>query len=507
MSRLFLFLFFFATLFSLQAQSSYFNVTETESFKDVSGLGEIIGMHQMENGDTFIVRQAKKKALVNIFDSAYSLQNTIEIDINKKESVLGTVLNGDKVFIFTSDKVDKRIVDVYAAIYESGASTITKKKLYTQNTGKRKGVSWLGAYFALDIKKYDENFRLSPNGRYIAFGLNNINKKTLTSSFRVYDTDLNEVYTNTFIEDTESIFQFDDFVVTDDAVVIAAGKKYLKGWADKKKNKANYEYVLYKVTSDTHSQNSVDLGDNYVKQARFAQTDAGLKLLGFYSERNSSRMKGGISYTLSDEDIADVNVKTSPFPKQVFADLYPAKKAERSKKKEKELRTYEMDYILQDDLGNSYITAEQFYITTQTAGGGINGVAVTTTVFHYDDILILKFDPKGNILWGRSILKKANSPSYQPIVVGDKLHVLLNTGKNITDKSNDRKKLKKSWLEKSALYDIVYDENGNESYEMIKENGNRKRFFSPWVGYFDWDTFVMPNFSKKKKQFLILRSK
>ena len=76
-------------------------------------------MHQMENGDTFIIRQAKKKAVVNVFDNGYKLKNTIEVELNKKESVLGTIIHGEKVFIFTSDKADKRQVDVYAAVYLS----------------------------------------------------------------------------------------------------------------------------------------------------------------------------------------------------------------------------------------------------------------------------------------------------------------------------------------------------------------------------------------------------
>lgn len=507
MKKVFAILFIIFSCISLYAQNSYFNVSETESFKDVRGVGNINGMHQMENGDTFIVRETKKKGIINIFDKRFKLSSTIEFDISKRETILGTVINGDKVFIFTSDKAEKKVVDIYAAIYTSGATSITKKKLYTQTTGKRRRISWLSANFFNGNKKYDENFRMSPSGKYIAFGLNNINNKDLTSSFRVYDTDLNEVYSNTYIKEENRVYVFDDFVITDDATVIAAGKRYLKGWEEKKKSKANYEYVLYEVTANDHIENEINLGDNYIKETRFAQNNDAIQLLGFYSERNSFRMKGGISYKFTNGNIKDINVKTSPFPKQVFDDLYPEKKAARSKKKEKELGSYVLDYIIQDEYGNAYLTAEQFYVTQHTTGGFNGAPAVTTTTTHYDDILILKFDPEGNIIWGRSIFKVANGPSYQPVVIDDQLHVLLNTGKNITEKSNDRKKLKRGWLEKSALYDVVYDKNGKETYEMIKENGSRKSFFSPWRGSFDWDTFVMPNFSKNKKQFLILQRK
>lgn len=506
MKRIFVLMYCIIGMTLSHAQSNYFAVEETTSFKDVKGASPVSGMFQLDNGETVIVRSFKKEVLVSVFDANYNVIRNIEFEIAKKESLLGTAVNGNNVFIFTSDKTDKKNVDVYAATYKSGQSSIIKKKLFSEVTGKRKGDSWLSAYTFLEAKRYNENFRVSPNGEYVAFALSNIKDKKFNASVRVFDNEYNEVYQKKYIDNIESFFQFDDFVVTDDAEIIIAGKEYLKGWADKKNKKANYEYVLHKISQNSKEKSTIDLGEHFVKQIRFSQYKNEIKMLGFYSDRNSDLMKGGISYTIKGQNINDIKVTTSVFPEQVFQDLYPKGKAERSKNKEKELRTFELDYILTDTEGNSYLTAEQFYITTVTTSNGAAGF-VTTTVPNYDDILIVKFNPQGKIVWGRSIFKKANGPSYQPIEVDGQLHVFLNTGKNIANKSNDRKKLKKSFLEKSALYDIVYDANGKETYELIRENGGRKEFFSPWRGSYDLGTFVMPNFSKNKKQFLVLKAK
>jgi len=488
------------------AQSNFFDVEETSSFKDIKGASPVSGMFQLDNGETVIVRSFKKEVVVSVFDEQYNFIKNFEYDIAKKESIIGTAVRGDQVHIFTSDKVDKKNLDVYSARYEPGQTSINKKKLFSQNTGKRKGASWLSAFSILNIRKYNENFRVSPNGDYIAFALNNLSGKKFNASVRVYDRDYNEVYNKNYIEEAENIYQFDDFVVTDNAEIIMGGKQYLKGFADKKNKKANYEYVLHKISQTGTEKNKIDLGDHFVRQLSLSQSNDEIRILGFYSERSSYRMKGGISYTLKGANINDVKVITSVFPKQVFDDLYPKAKAERLKKKEKELRNFELDYVLTDNEGNAYLTAEQFYTTTVTTNTG-NGGFTTRTVYHYDDILLVKFDTQGKIAWGRSIFKKANGPSYQPIVVDGNLHVFLNTGKNITDKSNDRKKLKKSFLEKSALYNVVYDKNGDETYELIRENKGKKEFFSPWRGSYDREVFVMPNFSKNKKRFLVLKAK
>lgn len=491
---------------TINAQSNYFTVEETAPFKDVKGVSPVSGMFQLDSGETVIVRPFKKEVVVSVFDESYNAVRNIELEINKRESLLGTAVNGDKVFIFTSDKTDKKVVDVYAATYSAGQSSIVKKKLFSEATGRRRGESWLSGYSFVGARRYNENFRVSPNGKYIAFALSNIKDKKFSAAVRVFDNDYNVVYDKNYIDNIDSFFQFDDFVVTDDATVITAGKEYIKGWADRKNKKANYKYVIHKVAQDNAEKSVVDLGEHFVKEIRFSQFNDEIKMLGFYSDRNSYRMKGGISYTLKNQSINDIEVTSSVFPEQVFQDLYPKGKAERSKKNEKELRNFALDYILTDDQGNSYLTAEEFYITTVTTNNGAAGF-VTTTIYHYDDILLVKFNPAGKIEWGRSIFKKATSPSYQPIEIDGQLHVLLNTGKNIADKSNDRKKLKRGFLEKSALYDIVYDANGKETYDLIRENGGRKEFFSPWRGSYDLGVFVMPNFSKNKKQFLVLKAK
>lgn len=488
------------------SQSTYFNVEETTPFKDIKKGSSLLGVHQFDNGVTVLIRAIKKDYVISAFDASHNLITNIELDKSKKETIIGSVATEGLVRIFTSDKVDKKNIDVYCRTYFLSSKRVEKVKLYSKETGRRRRTS-LFTLFNPSPRKYHENFRVSPNGEYIGFSIDNINSKTTSSLIKVFDKNLEEVYEREYIKETENLYRFDDFIITDNAEILTAGKLYKDGFKDKKKGKANYEYVIHKVSEADHSYKTIDLGENFIQEVRFAQTGDAIRLLGFYSEKNSFRMKGGISYAFNGTDISNITPKVTPFPASIYNDLYSEGTAERRKKKEKEFRSYYLDYSIVDEDGNAYLTAEQFYITQHTVSNGPNGGFTTTTIYHYDNILAIKFDKEGNMVWGRSILKISNAPSYNAFAVDGKLHILLNTGKNIKEKSNGRKKVKKSWLEKSALFDIVFDEQGEETYQMIKENDGRKDFYSPFRGNYDYNTFIMANLSKNKRQFLILTKK
>lgn len=499
---------FFVTLgiliigLSAQAQSTYFNVTETEPFKDSRRGSSLEGAFTLVTGEVVAVRAAKKELLVSSFDANYNLQSDIELNLERKESFLGASFSDEVVRVFTVQKVDRNTRDVFSHNYNVSSKKITKIKLYSTVSGKAKG----SKNRALGPKKHDENFRGSPDGKYLAFAVDNINAKTNSYTIRVYDQELNLVYETSYYSKIERYFQFDDFIVTNEAEIISVGKLYKVGKRDRKKGKANYDYVIHKVTQTENTTSNLELKDNFINELRFAQTDDVIRLFGFYSERSSANMKGALSYNMEGTNIQDVLLKQAPFPESIYDDIFREARAERLKEKEKEFSNYYLDYAYVDEQGNSYLLAEQFYITqTTTSGGGMGGMT-TQTQFHYDNILIIKFDSAGSILWGRAILKKDNLPSYNALVLDDQLHVFFNTGKDIIEKKDGRKKAKRHIFSSTALYDVVFDANGKDTFEMIQENKG-KTVYRPYLGTYDYDKFILANLSKSKKQFLILSRK
>ena len=486
---------------SIQAQSSYFTVTETEPFKDSRRGSSLEAVFTLANGEILAVRSAKKELLVSNFDATYKLRSDVDLALERKESYLGASFTDNFVRVFTVLRVDKKSRDVFCHTYDIASKKVTKTKLYTA-TSSTKNRSKRGY---VNPRKHDENFRGSPDGKYLAFAVDNVNAKTNSYSIRVYDQELNLVYDTSYYRDIERYFQFDDFIVTNKAEIISVGKLYKVGKRDRRKGKANYDYVIHKVTEDDNTSSSLELQENFINELRFAQTDDLIRLFGFYSERSSDRMKGALSYNFQGTDIRDVSLKQSVFPETIYQDLYRDAKAERLKEKEKEFSSFYLDYAFVDEMGNSYLLAEKFYITQTTVSTGMGGMS-TSIQYHYDDILVIKFDSEGTILWGRAILKKDAQPSYNALVMDDELHVFLNTGKNVKEKEDGRKKVKRGLFSSTALFDIVFDAKGKQTFELIQENKG-KTIYRPYLGTFDYDKFILGNMSKSKKQFLILSKK
>ncbi len=481
------------------AQSSFFKVNETQSFKDTKRNTSLEQMFTLSNGSMVAVRSAKKRLMVSAFNSNYKITNDVEIDIDRKEEYIGAVQDGDAVHVFTLIKIDKLTKDIKAHTYTSGSGSITSKTLYSARKNEKK----LSKFGTLVSKKYDKIFRVSPNGNFIAFAVEDIDEKTNSFSIRVFDASLKEVYQTNYIDSEEKYYAFDDFMVSNTGEVLSAGKLYKKGKREKRKGEANYEYIIYRVNANASSSFQFELGDNFVKELRFAQTETDVRLLGFYSEKNSSRMKGAVSYTFNGLDINNMKAEERPFPETLFKDLYKEKRAEKLAEKEKELRNYYLDYVLTDEMGNGYLLAEEFYITYRTMNGP-NGMVTTTAVYHYDNVLAIKFDPQGNMLWARSILKKDNAPSYNAFVQDNRLHVLLNASKNLGEKKDGRTKVRNSIFSADALYDISFNPaNGEQTFEQIQENKGNETY-RPYLGTYSDDAIILPNISKKKKSFLIL---
>ena len=503
----FLSLFLCATINST-AQSTFFDVIKTPPFKDIKKGGELVGVHTFEEGGVVLIRAVKKQHFVSAFNSKYEMIANVPLEKERKELFIGSVADDKVIRVFSVNIVDKKTRELYCQTYNLSSKSIEKTKLYTTNaTGKGGGKFGLLLTLFGD-RKHEENFRLSPNGEYMAFIADNINKKTNSYSVRVFDWDLNEVYATSYYKDIENYFQFDDFVVTNIGEVICAGKFYKRGDKEKRKGKANYQYIIHKIDGNGSTSKEINLGENFVNELTFAQTENTLRLVGFYSEKKLNKMKGGLSYSFSGTDIEKIEIKKSPFPESVYKDIFREKKAKRLKEKEKEFSNFYLDYSFVDDEGNAYLLAEQFYVTYQTTGAGINGgFGTTTPVYHFNSILVLKFDVEGNLAWGRTLLKTDTRPSYNAFVMDNQLHLLLNTGKNVREKSDGRQKVKRGTFSSTALFDISFDKDtGDQSFNIIQENKG-KSYYNPYTGNWGYNAFVMANLSKNKKTIFNLKEK
>jgi hypothetical protein len=78
----------------------------------------------------------------------------------------------------------------------------------------------------------------------------------------------------------------------------------------------------------------------------------------------------------------------------------------------------------------------------------------------------------------------------------------LNSGKNLTEKSDGRTKVSKGFFGSTALYDINFTANGDEKYDKIQDNRG-SNFYHPPYGTYNNGKFILMSYGREK-QFMTL---
>jgi hypothetical protein len=476
------------------AQNSTLKVSESAEYKDEEKARDIVTIHTTKNGLTGIVRESKRDLLFDVFDKNLIKIHSLVAESSKKETYIGDIVFEDEMKVFTvfSPKVKERIV--YCHIFNLKTGTHLKKKLFEVTVAKKK-------YLFSSRNERQTSIDLSSNGRYIAMATDNISKDVNDYGIRVFDAaTLELLYRKSYQKHKDKYFKHNDISVNDNGDVYVLGKLYEDGRREKKKGEANYNFILNKIAKESNKELAVSLDNQHIQNLNISKVDDELHLIGFYSEIRTGNIKGGCNFIINSETFKVSSKTNFELPFDVYEDLFGEKTG--SKRKGKELANFYVDYTFQDSRGNTYLLAEEFYTTQSYVANGMNGGYWQTTS-HYDDILILKFGVSGALDWGRSVFKRSNSPSYNAFVKNDKLHVLLNSGKNLLEKKDGRTKVSKGWFESSSLYDIAYNNSGEVTYSKIQDNKG-KTYYLPYFGTYQNDAFIMMSSGRKKRQFMIL---
>ena len=483
------------TVTLVYAQHSTLKVSESAEYKDKEKAKDILTIHTTESGLTGIVRESKRDLLFDVFDKNLKKRHSLVVESSKKETYVGEIVFEDEIKVFTvfSPKVKERIV--YCHIFNLKSGTHSKKQLFEVNVAKKK-------YLFSSRNERQTSLDISSNGRYIAMATDNIYKDVNDYAIRVFDAATLELaYTKSYQKHKDKYFKHKDISVNDNGEVYVLGKLYEDGKREKKRGEANYDFILNKITEESNDELSISLDNQHIQNLNISAVDGALHLIGFYSEKRTGNIKGGCNFIINSENFKVSSKTNFELPLDVYGDLFGEKTG--SKRKGKELVNFYVNYTFQDSKGNTYLLAEEFYTTQSYVSNGMNGGYWQTT-YHYDDILILKFGVSGKLDWGRSIFKRSNSPSYNAFVENNKLHVLLNSGKNLLEKKDGRTKVSKGWFESSSLYDIVYNDFGEVTYSKIQDNKG-KTYYLPYFGTYQNDTFIMMSSGRKKRQFMILK--
>ena len=489
---LFLSLFSFS-IFEVKAQE--LKATESEFFKHKRRFDKVLAIKTNNSGETGVVFGRKKHFVFDLFDQEMNRIHSKMVKVGRKESYVGHLFHKNVIKIFSVYAANRKERTLFIHRFNLATKDYNKTELFSKKITKKQGL------FS-SRRNHNTSFETSPDKKYYAVATDNKNKKYNAYSMRVYKAKDDELlYNQSYQADHDKKYEHNDLVVTNDRNVFSVGRLY----TDKEdRKKTDYKFVLNKITENSIDELNVELEDREIRSLNINKASDGLNLAGFYADKNDSNIKGGCDFQVDTENFSLSKKNFSELPEKVYQDIYRDRKAKRKSKKNKALYNYKLDHVLKDDQGNTLLVAEKFFTTVTTQRIG-DGPPTMKTRYHYDDILILKFDKNGELNWGRSIFKRADRPSYNAFLKDGRLHIIVNAGKNLKVKKDGRIKISRGLFESTYLYNITFTiEDGNDNLDKIQKNTGSNKF-RPSTGTFDHGKFIMTtNELKRKKKLLIL---
>ncbi|MEO0570281.1 MAG: hypothetical protein AAF039_01165 [Bacteroidota bacterium] len=476
-----------------KTQETKLNILESPNFREQVISNEIVGIHITSNGEKGIVRFSKNHVTLEVFGEELKPLFTTTKPREKKETLLGTAYTEDRIVFLTVKWPKRKIRELYVNVFDISARMLSKKMLLTSNVeNPKRGILSRTNY-------HQNNFDQSLSGKYISFVLDDYKNENQSFTVYVMDTEtLSFTWQNTMNITSEKFYDLNDILVDDVARVFLIKKTYLSGKREKKKGEPNTTFVLMKVFQEGAEEIAIEREDKFISTLSFGSQSEKLILVGFFSDRNVSNIKGVCSFSFNQASLDLISSEYEDLPLNVYQDLYGDEYGKRMEGKELggslmlgSNGTFYVDHVLQDNLGNVYLIAEEFYTTTNsTSTGGVNGAFITTTTLHYDDVLVIKYNNLGEMEWGRNIFKRSTAPSYNAFIKNNQLHLILNSGKKLLEKDDGRTKVSKGWFESTSLYDITFSNMGEIQYNKIQDNKGRN-YYMPSSGTFSKGGFLM----------------
>lgn len=327
MKKLILILSFLTLNLTFSQSTTKLSVIESAEYKDKVKSTDILAIHTSNEGLTGIVRSSKKHILFDVFNTSLEKVFSHVVDSHKKERYVGDLFYGDEIKFFTVYTPKHNIREVNCHVFNLKTKSYKKVKVFEVTVAKSK--------FLFPSKDNRQtSFAISPDGNYIAISTDNIKKNINSYTIRLLKaSNLEIVFQKSYQEHKERFLEPNDLSVDDNGTVFALGKLFIKGKKQKKKGDANYEFVLNKVTKDSNDELKVSLDEEHIKSLTISNVDNKLHLLGFYSEKNVSRIKGGCNFIIDKENFAVSSKRTYKLPTEVYEDLYGYRKANKKKKK------------------------------------------------------------------------------------------------------------------------------------------------------------------------------
>ena len=298
----------------------------------------------------------------------------------------------------------------------------------------------------------------------------NFNKKNDSDRLKIYlfDSQLNKIIDRDFTKDAnDKKYVLQNIEISKDGnAIYLLSKSYSKELEEKEKG-GKYQFETTKFTQNKIDSQIFDTQEHFIGSLKTIIKDDKLFCIGFYSDEFDKRYKGISYFELDPINLAVKKSKFSAFSEQFILDKY-------GKIKDKELKYLTFKNVLITDKNELVFNAEESY-STQTAGnyspyGGYSG---GQNSYHYDDVVSIKIDEEGNLLWSRNINKQQTGDevdsfaSYTSTLVNDNVYFFINASDKIKNLDDNRLEFRDTRKNKYNLNLIRINQKGDYEYQQI----------------------------------------
>ncbi len=469
--------------FHSNAQDLNFSVkwgTELEAPRR-SSLNDIVGydrtgIYTVKQSEDFFSNESEYT--LEHYNTDFSLTKSFGlkiVDVKQKAFIRKTIFLDNKLFIFYST-LDQKTKKNTLFAKELDKQTLQPKegnKVIRQfdTWGKNKNINGKSYYrFSRDSSKI-----------MVAYGLPYNEGEPESYGFTVLDNQLNILWQkNIEIPYKDELLDIKSFRVDNQGNAYLLGAVYKEKRKDKLKGLPNYSYEIFAChdNGNTIKQYPISLDDRFITDMQIEILDnQNLVCAGFFSENGTVSIKGTYFLVI---DSNDKSIKTKSFKNFEFdfvtqnLNNREIKKAIHKQNKgiDPELYKYDLDKLLVGKDGSAILIGEQFFVNTDKSFLS-NGASITVQHFYYNDIIVVKISPLGEIVWAQKISKSQHTvddngfySSYMLAIINGKICFIFNDNpKNLGEIKQERPA---NWVPTESVVVIVsIDQNGNLAKQPI----------------------------------------
>jgi hypothetical protein len=439
--------------------SGYLFAQQPKSYKITNGPEMEAARNSVEDvvgatsAGTVVIRKQKRDLFLELISDRGAVTKSLpmsDLQHNGLDKTLqsGVILDGRLYLRFGA--YDKKTKKVHVLVEEYDPKTLKMLRSAVNESYSVEGAR--GAYFfSMGDKKVvneltENGFDVSGQRNYLVEYTSDFSKdgdEAEKVNLYVFNSEYALVWKKDYtLPYPNDMFTIRDVIVDDSGNAYMIGRLYLEK-GDRKRGQDTYEYHVLTFKNEGAEVNDLKMelpGVYFTDLTIGVNSQGNMMAIGFYSkDKDKYGIDGTVGLVLDGKSGQIISNSKREFDGEFIRMGMTEKEEKKADKKEKkgedlEMPDFDLDKIVFTEDGGCVLVAEQFYLTTRTiTTSGPNGTLQTRTetVYNYDDIIAVKLDAAGNILWNVKIPKSQSSAnplrlSYELATCGNDIILVYN---------------------------------------------------------------------------------